>query len=145
MGDVARGSSRCVRLAHVDWGTLVAAALDGAAAGRKVWVDNVAVRQFPGNSADLDFGGVIARCAAVLVVAQALPGVAGLEGHKYDVGDPGARDGGTASRMEAVAKRIPAGERPLFAGCRVWCLVRDDKAPLPSLWYSQLHQFSQSP
>ena len=35
------------------WGTLVVAALDGAAPGRLVWVDNLAVRQFPGNAADL--------------------------------------------------------------------------------------------
>ena len=123
------------------WGTLVAAALDGAAAGRKIWLDNAAVRQFPGNAADLDFGGVIERCAAVLMVAQAMPGVAGLKLQK---------DGGRLVNPEegivvGVKDGIPADERSLFAGCRVWCLVRDDKAPLPSHWYSHLHQISQSP
>ena len=35
------------------WGTLVAAATHGAKMGRFVWIDNMAVRQFPGNIADL--------------------------------------------------------------------------------------------
>jgi hypothetical protein len=97
------------------WGTLVAAVLDGAAAGRKCWVDNVAVRQFPGNTADLDFAGVIERCTAVLMVAQALPGVAGLETEEDQ------SQSGWPLKLKA-GQAIPANERSLFAGCRVWCV-----------------------
>eukprot|EP01052_Picozoa_sp_SAG31_P017017 SAG31_NODE_1148_length_9661_cov_24.669839_4_plen_1240_part_00 len=110
------------------WGTLVAAVLDGAAPSRLVWIDNVAVRQFPGNSADLDFDGVIKRCKAVLLVAQALPGVAGLrrrDRFKSELMKEGPQKqhalagcAGSASRFQ-IAHR----ERSLIAACRVWCLV----------------------
>ena len=50
---------------------MVAAVSRGARPGRKVWVDVFAVRQAPGNEADLAFGGVIARSTAVVLVAQA--------------------------------------------------------------------------
>ena len=33
----------------------------------QVWIDVFAVRQWPGNAADLDFRGVIAGCRALLV------------------------------------------------------------------------------
>eukprot|EP01051_Picozoa_sp_SAG22_P002405 SAG22_NODE_105_length_20045_cov_23.373308_14_plen_978_part_00 len=100
------------------WGTLVAAALDGAVAGRKIWVDIVAVRQFPGNEADLDFAGVIERSKAVLMVAQALPGVAGLE-------MTGWRPSG---RRIYPGQAIPDEERPLVAATRVWCLAEVEAA-----------------
>jgi hypothetical protein len=103
------------------WGTLVAAALNGAAVGRKVWVDNVAVRQFPGNMADLDFGGVIEQCKAVLLVAQALPGVAGLE-LKNDW------NGDKSVKVLKPGQAIPKEERSLVAACRVWCLAEIDAA-----------------
>ena len=38
---------------------MVAAASCGAKRGRMVWIDLFAVRQFPGNEADLDFRGVV--------------------------------------------------------------------------------------
>jgi ankyrin repeat protein len=130
------------------WGTLVVAALDGAAPGRKVWVDNVAVRQFPGNAADLDFDGVIERCQAVLLVAQALPGVAGLEYDSDDSNDSDDSDhsdssGGYVgpelssesdyddsddSSEEGSAFAIPKDERPLVAACRAWCLAEVNAA-----------------
>eukprot|EP01051_Picozoa_sp_SAG22_P029143 SAG22_NODE_10655_length_522_cov_1.442080_1_plen_62_part_10 len=53
---------------------------------------------------------------AVLVVAQALPGVAGLEL---------TAEWGLA---KGVKGGIPANERSLFAGCRVWCLAEIDAA-----------------
>ena len=70
----------------------------------QVWIDNFAVRQFPGNGADLDFSGVINRCKAVLLVGHALPGVAGL------------------SKL-GPTQGIPQSERALVATCRVWCLA----------------------
>eukprot|EP01050_Picozoa_sp_SAG11_P007031 SAG11_NODE_572_length_8445_cov_7.136353_3_plen_292_part_00 len=50
-----------------NWGTLVTAALCGAGCGRKVWVDIFAVRQFPGNVADLDFRGVVRSISIVIL------------------------------------------------------------------------------
>ena len=41
------------------WSSLVAAASCGAKRGRMVWIDLFAVRQFPGNEADLDVRGVV--------------------------------------------------------------------------------------
>jgi hypothetical protein len=102
------------------WGTLVVAALDGAAHGRVVWADNGAVRQFPGNAADLDFGGVIGRCQAVLLVAQALPGVAGLQ---FEARIEDQNFGKLIS-----GQAIPADERPLVAACRAWCLAEVNAA-----------------
>ena len=49
------------------WGDLVAAACVGAKPGRYVWIDIVAVRQWPGNVADLNFRAVIHRCRAFVV------------------------------------------------------------------------------
>ena len=37
------------------WGDVVLAACHGARFGRVVWIDLFAVRQWPGNKADLDF------------------------------------------------------------------------------------------
>ena len=50
-------------------GDLVVAACQGAKADRIVWIDVFAVRQWPGNGADLDFRGVIAGVTAVIVAA----------------------------------------------------------------------------
>ena len=97
------------------WGTLVTAAVDGAAHGRFVWIDNIAVRQFPGNIADLDFDGVIKHSKALLLVTQALPGVAGLETKPtFDLQN---------KRVLKEGQIIPAAERRLFPPCRVWCLA----------------------
>jgi WD40 repeat protein len=52
------------------WGDLVCAAAHGARNDRLVWVDIFAVRQWPGNGADLDFRGVIDRCDAVIVAVS---------------------------------------------------------------------------
>lgn len=49
------------------WGDLVCAACSGARTDRFVWIDIFAVRQWPGNGADLNFRGVIAKCNAVIV------------------------------------------------------------------------------
>ena len=49
------------------WGDLVCAACQGACIDRRVWIDIFAVRQWPGNQADLAFRGVIGKCNAVIV------------------------------------------------------------------------------
>ena len=52
-----------------NFGDLIGAACHGARKDRVVWIDIFAVRQWPGNVADLDFRGVIERCNAILVVS----------------------------------------------------------------------------
>ena len=52
------------------WGDLVLASIQGAREDRIVWIDVFAVRQWPGNDADLDFRGVIQGCAAVVITVS---------------------------------------------------------------------------
>ena len=58
------------------WKDLVVAAASGARKDRYVWIDIFAVRQWPGNDADLDFRSVIKRSKAIMVVVPALKHVA---------------------------------------------------------------------
>ena len=63
-------ASAAVFMSHcwgASWGDLVCAAADGASDERVVWIDVFAVRQWPGNTADLDFRGVVSRCKAMIV------------------------------------------------------------------------------
>ena len=55
------------------WGDLVAASVSGVRGDRIVWLDVFAVRQWPGNEADLDFRGVIKRCKALVMAAAPAP------------------------------------------------------------------------
>ena len=102
------------------WGDLVAAACAGAEPGRFVWIDTLAVRQWPGNSMDLDFRAVIRRCRAVVVAVAPLPDTAVAQGFLQEVGfdgttGPAAQDAYLLSdEYEAVAKVLP------FA--RLWCI-----------------------
>ena len=89
------------------FGTLVGAAILGARRGRRVWVDLFAVRQFPGNEADLDFDGVVARSNALLLVADVLPEMAELDLIEC------WRGGAT----------VPAEVASRVAFSRAWCLV----------------------
>ena len=41
---------------------------------RVVWIDVFAVRQWPGNGADLDFRGVLEGCTAAIVAAAPIEG-----------------------------------------------------------------------
>ena len=72
-----------------------------------VWIDLFAVRQWPGNGADLDFTGIVARCDAFMLSTTSLPGVAAL--------DKGDIVKGTATAS--------AEDRRKLAFFRVWCLV----------------------
>jgi hypothetical protein len=62
------------------WGDLVAASCTGGDTNRIVWIDLLAVRQWPGNDADLDFSEVIAGCTAGLAVFPLLEGTLTEEG-----------------------------------------------------------------
>merc|ERR1712185_467691 len=70
------------------WGDLVAAVCAGADKARRVvWIDVFAVRQWPGNGADLDFRGVIRRSAATLVAVAPVEGklTGGFMEHQRDL------------------------------------------------------------
>ena len=95
------------------WGTLVAALADGAAdRSRRVWIDVFAVRQWPGNGADLDFRGVIGRSAATLVAVAPVEGA--LTGGF--MGNPDDREAFVASA------EYTEGAAKVLAFCRLWCL-----------------------
>ena len=102
------------------WGDLVAAACAGAEPDRKLWLDTFAVRQWPGNSRDLNFRAVIRRCRTVIVAVAPLPGTAVAQGSLWEVGFNGqkgqaAQDAYLLSdEYKAVAKVLP------FA--RLWCI-----------------------
>lgn len=52
------------------WGDLVMAAIVGGKFDRVVWIDIFAVRQWPGNTADLNFRGVINKCKSLIVAVS---------------------------------------------------------------------------
>ena len=56
------------------WGDLVMAASIGSKKTRYVWIDIFAVRQFPGNGADLDFRAVVKASNALVMSVSTLPG-----------------------------------------------------------------------
>lgn len=55
------------------WGDVVSSSCSGARDDRIVWIDIFAVRQWPGNVADLNFRGVIANCTALIVAFAPVP------------------------------------------------------------------------
>ena len=71
-----------------------------------VWLDVWAVRQWPGNDADIDFRPVVGEAAAFLLVAM----------HVQEVED--------MSVMEVMAHRPPEVALKQCAFYRVWCARR---------------------
>ena len=94
-----------------------------------------AVRQWPGNGADLDFRGVLEGCTAAIVAAAPIEGTllndtGGDEGMRY----PNARKAFLESdEYAAVAKVLPF--------CRLWC-VRGGKDPRCRCWTSNALRLS---
>lgn len=56
------------------FGDLVGAACNGGSRDRYVWIDIFAVRQWPGNVADLNFRGVIQRCSSLIITVSEVDG-----------------------------------------------------------------------
>ena len=94
------------------WGDLVAAVCAGADTRRVVWIDIVAVRQWPGNGADLDFRGVIRRSHATIVAVAPVEGKL-TEGFMADLRE-------VKAFMESPEYQEAA---KVLAFCRLWCLV----------------------
>jgi len=92
------------------WGDLVAAACVGASPDRLVWIDIFAVRQWPGNTADLDFRGVISACKAAIVSVSLLPSMLVTPGEFADL------PAWLESEEGAAAKKK-------IAFFRLWCVV----------------------
>ena len=88
------------------------AAGDPAAMARFVWIDIFAVRQWPGNGADLDFRGVIERTVATTVaVAPVRPRLTASKFKTYDEVAAFV----ASEEYKEIAKRL--------APCRLWCCV----------------------
>ena len=87
-----------------------------------------AVRQWPGNGADLDFRGVLRGCTAAVVVAAPIEGTllkksSGDDGMAY----PTAREAFIKSdEYKAVAKVLPF--------CRLWYVLFWGRGSTPDLF-----------
>ena len=92
------------------FGDLIGAACHGAREDRVVWIDIFAVRQWPGNVADLDFRSVIKRCKAMIVSVSPVKGLQEWMEEKYE------RDAFLSSPAGIKAKSM----LPSF---RLWCVV----------------------
>ena len=88
-------------------------------------IDVFAVRQWPGNGADLDFRGVLEGCAAAIVAAAPIEGTLlkdGDEGmHKFKA----KRAFLKSDEYQEVAKVLPF--------CRLWCVHATGRPPLAPL------------
>ena len=92
------------------FGDLVGASCHGACYDRIVWIDIFAVRQWPGNIADLDFRGVIGKCKALVVSTSPIKELKEFMSHTKDI------DTFLSSDACKAAKSI----NPFF---RLWCVV----------------------
>jgi hypothetical protein len=101
------------------WGDLVAAACSGARLDRVVWLDVLAVRQWPGNAKDLDFRGVIARCTAVVVGVAPLEGAV-AKGELRSDGFNGKKF--VAAQDEYLASDEYKAAAKVLAFARLWCI-----------------------
>eukprot|EP00854_Cymbomonas_tetramitiformis_P013797 gene13797-16308_t len=80
----------------------IAHALPDAA---RVWLDIFAVRQWPGNGADLSFRNVVRNTNALLLCAVHVPAIAEM------------------NKDDAMVRRVPEEAKRICAFFRVWCLV----------------------
>jgi hypothetical protein len=94
-----------------NWGDAVAAACQGARMDRFVWIDIAAVRQWPGNEADLDFRAVVRRSRALVVAAAPVPGTISAEEIAYI---------SEIHRYRASPEYKEASRTLAF--CRLWCI-----------------------
>ena len=101
------------------FGDLIGAACQGGRTDRVVWIDIFAVRQWPGNVADLNFRGVIQRCKAMIVSVSPVEGMMMRHrefpnGWSYYPVDKAKEF--FSSETGIVAKTI-------LPFCRLWCVV----------------------
>ena len=81
-------------------------------------IDVFAVRQWPGNGADLDFRGVLKGCTAAIVAAAPIEGTL-LNGEEYN----GKKDMRYTNTREAFLKSDEyAAVATVLPFCRLWCV-----------------------
>lgn len=98
------------------WGVLVSALADCADRNRRVWLDAFAVRQWAGNSTDLDCSLVVRSCTSFVICCQASP-TKQIQGVNCLA---------NLSNSEMLARRIdlvPQSIRNQISFLRAWCLV----------------------
>jgi len=91
------------------FGDLVSAIADNADYNRYVWIDIFAVRQWPSDSPDLDFGSTIEHCKSFIIICSSI---------ELSVPDI----------FFFSIKKIPPNNRKMICFLRVWCLVEIHKA-----------------
>eukprot|EP01043_Picozoa_sp_COSAG02_P017826 COSAG02_NODE_817_length_16825_cov_49.127646_17_plen_593_part_00 len=99
------------------WGDLVAALSDCARPSRRAWIDVFAVRQWPGNGADLDFRGVVQRCPVMMLCCTSMDLLSDTDSSESDNSDDD-----WAVVPEEITD-VSDANRKNIAFCRVWCLV----------------------
>jgi hypothetical protein len=92
------------------FGDLIGAACHGARTDRIVWIDIFAVRQWPGNVADLDFRSVLGKCDAVVVSTSPVDGLQKYIPMKSD----------KMAFLATVEGKAAKKATPFF---RLWCIV----------------------
>ena len=92
----------------------------GADTRRVVWIDVFAVRQWPGNGADLDFRGVLEGCVAAVVVAAPVEGTLTQNGVFQSSRDGGVHKAAVQKFRERDEYKAAAKVLPF---CRLWCVV----------------------
>merc|ERR1712166_366026 len=92
------------------FGGLIGAACHGARTDRVVWIDIFAVRQWPGNVADLNFRGVISRCGALVVSTSPVDGLKTFDGDLRK----------SAAFLATDEGKLAKKATPFF---RLWCIV----------------------
>ena len=91
------------------FGDMVAGIADCCHKTQRVWIDIFAVRQWPGNSADLDFAGVVSRCTSVVLICVHLDSIANLTWFEIQ-------------KMQGNIN-VPDQAKSSVPFFRVWCLV----------------------
>jgi len=92
------------------FGDLVGAACQGGRTNRYVWIDIFAVRQYPGNIADLDFRGVVRKCKALVVAVAKVDGLTTFKAVKGE-------------HAEFLKTSAGVKAQKIIAFFRLWCIV----------------------
>ena len=95
------------------FGDLIGAACHGARKDRIVWIDIFAVRQWSGNTADLDFRRVLGKCKAVIVSMSPMSECPELKTLMHEKKD----------RDRLMNSEIGKRMRKSFPIFRLWCVV----------------------
>lgn len=90
------------------WGAMVTAVSSGADLDRRIWCDLFAVRQWPGNTADLNFRQIIPKCSSFVLCSFDTPSLHHLP---------------TKDIRDKNFDVIPDATKANFSLFRLWCLV----------------------